>query len=104
MLPAANLCGHIWIKKLRKVLKSQKTLDFQNPGFSGSETQNFKIFCLTFERFDCIILMVLLVYRSNRFCLGVQKYFYLSGAVISDFRTIFDSCIVIYTLVRGTLS
>lgn len=30
---AVNPCGHIWTKKLRKVLKSQKTPDFENPGF-----------------------------------------------------------------------
>jgi hypothetical protein len=44
MPPAANPCGLTWIKKLGKVLKEPKTLDFQNPGFSGCETKILKYF------------------------------------------------------------
>ena len=71
---AANPCGHIWIKNC-KVLKSRKNPRLSESGVFLNFCQNFKIFCLTFERFDCIMLMVLLVYRSNKFCLSVQNIF-----------------------------
>jgi hypothetical protein len=41
MPPAANPCELTWIKKSGKVLKERKTLDFENPGFSGSKNRKF---------------------------------------------------------------